>query len=248
MNKFKNGRLLIIIATVVTAVLILATGRDSSPTSNEQVNVAVEDLKAPLEDETQIEVTTLKEEAKVEEITEIEVPENKIAQALINSVEESVEVRAPKGPFNSSAVTENKVEEKISEEAIQSLSDEKAELTSGEKLNESVKLESNNLVTESVQSEESTTGIQPIWMSQKLGDFKSIEKGDATITLIPINTEGLQGANPDKVMTTNDDKFAPISALGDYNYQQMPMYNGGYYIAPMPSYLMSSMLPVSLSK
>ena len=83
-------------------------------------------------------------------------------------------------------------------------------------------------------------------MDQKLGDFKSVAQGEVVFNLMPTNQDGLQGKNPGKVVTSKEDKFAATIISADYNYQQMPMYNGGYYIAPMPQYLMPSVLPTSI--
>ena len=58
-----------------------------------------------------------------------------------------------------------------------------------------------------------------------------------------VRSWSLQGENPNQVVTSKSDKFGTETVSADYNYQQMPMYNGGYYIAPMPSYLMPSVLP-----
>lgn len=89
---------------------------------------------------------------------------------------------------------------------------------------------------------------QPIWLDQTFGDFKRIDSGEVLFKVMPVSSNGLQGANPMQVVTNEQDKYAPSADLKSYNYQQMPMYNGGYYIAPMPSYLMSSVLPSKKAK
>ncbi len=126
-----------------------------------------------------------------------------------------VQIAAPKGPFDKTKTVADKL----------------------------TNIEAETVIATSNQHELLNHIIQPIWMDQKLGDFKSVEKDESLFKMMPTSPDGLQGENPKQVVTSKSDKFASTTVSANYNYQQMPMYNGGYYIAPMPSYLMPSMLP-----
>jgi len=210
MNRFKNGTLLVVIATIVTAILILMTGRNTSSTLTEEHLVVVEN------ETLQLKIVDLESDEKQgRDDTDVVVN----VDQLTNIVIESKLITAPKGPFTKSSVV---VEQVTNVEPM---------------------IVSSKVMATSNQHELLNHIIQPIWMDQKLGDFKSVENADVTFKMMPTNPDGLQGENPKQVFTSKNDKFAPTTVSANYNYQQMPMYNGGYYIAPMPSYLMPSMLP-----
>ena len=228
MNQLKNGTLFIVIATVVTAVLILMTERDVSNLSVNQHDV----------------VTIEKETSEIEELPNLvseviddEDTSTTVLQKSMSSVNLNIEVAAPDGPFvkadSDLVVIENSQEMSVTEN-----SNEKTE-----EMEQAINDEQITTIATSSQHDVLNHIIQPIWMDQKLGDFKSIENDGVIFKLMPRNSEGLQGENPKQVVTSKNDRFATDTISADYNYQQMPMYNGGYYIAPMPSYLMPSILP-----
>ena len=203
MIQSKNGTSLVVIATIVTAILILMTTRDNTPPSIEKHALIVENKAAELK--VNDEVTDEKQALVNEVATEIDNTSKETASTVVSGEQ----IAAPDGPFNN---TSENVETKA---------------------------------TTSTQQDLLSLVNQPIWMDQKLGDFKSVEKGEVVFKMMPSSSAGLQGTNPQKVVTSKSDKFAPTTISENYNYQQMPMYNGGYYIAPMPSYLMRSILPKS---
>ena len=209
MNQLKNGTLFVAIATVITVILILMTGRDEVITPRHE---EVESVKI-ITPQAKFEAT----ESEVKQVT-IEVTENtpEVAPNLNNPNPEKIKLEAPKGPFSNTSVAASQTTKIVNNE---------------------------NLIAKTTQHDLLNHIVQPIWMDQKLGDFKSIEKSEVVFKLMPTSPDGLQGSNPTEVVTSQSDKFAPMSIPANYNYQQMPMYNGGYYIAPMPSYLMPSMLP-----
>jgi len=209
MNQSKNGTLLVVIATIVTAVLILMAGRDTTAPSTDEHTAVVESETAPL---------------KIERVDSDQKQDDKgivvnVTQQKTSFVAESKQITAPKGPFTKPLVDVEQV-------------------TIVEPMNVSSKV-----VATSNQNELLNHIIQPIWLDQKIGNFKSVVKGGMGFKMMPTSPNGLQGENPKLVITSKSDKFAPATVSANYNYQQMPMYNGGYYIAPMPSYLMPSMLP-----
>lgn len=105
----------------------------------------------------------------------------------------------------------------------------------------SIKADDTILVAPNQNTEPKRTD-EPIWVD-KPGNFKNIEKSKVVFKTMPISPDGLQERNPKQVITNKADKFSPTKVSTSYNYQKMAMYNGGYYIAPMPSYLMPSTLP-----
>lgn len=164
------------------------------------------------------ETSIIKDESEIAEAVKLEENVEVNVQDEAINVVQSDSILPPKGPFN----------EVIPE-------------------SESVTvIEPSKVISETSQHEVLNHIVQPIWMDQKLGDFKSVEKGEVVFKMLPTNPDGLQGENPQQVVTSKDDKFIPTTISANYDYQQMPMYNGGYYIAPMPSYLMPSMLPGNL--
>ena len=184
-------------------------------------------------------------------------------EVTISKKSEVIEVETEKVASNSNAVEPQANAENKANETSQSIISEvtSSEVTSSEVISSeatSNEAKSNDTkaapdgpyankdaTTEQIAEADATTHIsQPIWMDQKLGDFKSIEKGDVVFKIMPVNADGLQGKNPQGVVTNKSDTYSSNMVSADYNYQQMPMYNGGYYIAPMPSYLMPSILPV----
>lgn len=210
MNQLKSGTLIVAIATIVTVILILMTGRD------EVVNPAHEEVASEKMPSAQPKLDTTENE-KNQVITEVTESASEVTQQLTTSSTESVKPDAPNGPFTNTSDLVNQPAQTVTND---------------------------NSVTETTTQHDLLNHIvQPIWMDQKLGDFKSIEQSEVVFKLMPKTPNGLQGSNPTEVITSKSDKFAPQSIPSNYNYQQMPMYNGGYYIAPMPSYLMPSMLP-----
>lgn len=247
MNQFKSGTLLVIAATVITAILMLTTTRVTSTTKEE----IVETNNAEVETEvvTKTVASTESEDVKpviVEDknTEEKSVPSNNVDKVTLIA-KEPKEVAAPEGPYGKS---ETEVETK---EVANTNTDTTSEKTDSkdteniEQADEPIKAESINVVATSTQHDLLNHLIQPIWMDQKLGDFKSIENREVVFKIMPTTPDGLQGQDPQQVVTDKSDKFAQTTVSADYNYQQMPMYNGGYYIAPMPPYLMESMLPIS---
>ncbi|MGK0270934.1 MAG: hypothetical protein ACI88H_001585 [Cocleimonas sp.] len=217
MNQLKNGTLLVAIATIVTVILILMTDSNETMPSSKGEVVKEEDV-AP-QQKTKVAETEEIVTLQVQEIAN-QTPEqsSEAAQTLIEPVIEKNTATAPEGPFKKTQAGT-------------------AEITKATSIDNDI------FAKTSTQHDLLNHITQPIWMDQKLGDFKSIENGEVVFKLMPTNPDGLQGDNPKQVVTNKNDKFAPSSIPANYNYQQMPMYNGGYYIAPMPSYLMPSMLP-----
>lgn len=235
MTESKNGIILVVIATIVTSILILTTTRESkAPSADRQVSevVAVENETAQAEiietnsENQQIQaVVDVKDQpvGSTTAVEEVTAPKTTVAQTLIApTTAEKITLitpSAPTGPFSKITLD----------------------------INQDKKLEDHTTINEiaatDTQHELLNHIIQPIWMDQKLGDFKSLEQDGVVFDMMPSSSDGLQGENPTQVVTSKSDKFAPTSISANYNYQQMPMYNGGYYIAPMPSYLMPSMLP-----
>ncbi len=227
MNQLKNGTLFVAIATIITVILILMTGRDEvvHPEHQEitkEVTLEAEETSLQPSAETTVAVTASEKQEKpvtiVDEEETEDAPKVEVAQQLTaTSSTEGTTPEAPKGPFKKASDTANQVASNI---------------------------DNNKPVAKTTTQHDLLNHlVQPIWMDQKLGDFKSVEKSEVVFKLMPTSPDGLQGNNPTKVVTTKNDNFSPMSIPANYNYQQMPMYNGGYYIAPMPSYLMSSMLP-----
>lgn len=221
MNQYKNGTLIVVLATIIIAILILMTGRDNDTAVPTDEKAAI--TKA---DSSEADVATTAAEEKQ---TNTEVTDTKKVEKTNTDKSEIVEIAAPQGPYT-------KIDMK------------KPEAPANEETNQETTAKTAKQDEEAPKQVEALKqSIPPIWMDQKLGDFKSIEKSDVVFKMMPTNPEGLQGENPNKVITSKSDKFAPTSIPENYNYQQMPMYNGGYYIAPMPSYLMSSTLPESIA-
>lgn len=219
MNQLKNGTLLVVIATVVTAILILVTSREEAKSPKVEHEVVTIEKEAPEDVITQVEVENPE--------TEVATAESLISEVSQEAVDEKIEVTeviAPDGPFKKA---DAKVDTQVSTEAKDS------------------EVESEAMTAVATISQHAVLNhiVQPIWMDQKLGDFKSIETDGVVFKIMPTSSDGLQGENPNEVVTSKSDKFGTQMISADYNYQQMPMYNGGYYIAPMPSYLMPSMLP-----
>lgn len=246
MNQYKNGTLLILVATFITAILILfsqrheATVASKHPVADKHTKVTAEhgtkethtvDTHNDSANNKDANVNTVKITATDTQVqttgdthsatnhaTAHQTTENQAGtQTAVNAVAKLTHVKAPDGPFTQS----DQVAVKPAQPAQQ------------------------GLLNQSSQMVVKSTTHQPIWLDQKLGDFKSIEQGDVAVNLMPNGSNGLQGTNPKQVVTEKTGKFTPNKALADYNYQQMPMYNGGYYIAPMPPYLMPSVLPKS---
>ena len=232
MTQFNKGTLIVVLATVVTSILILMTGREkenSAPPERNNIAENVEDTT------TEQKISTDSESLKSVSSED----ENVTVEKVI--VDDPVEIAAPDGPFNSK---EEVAPIQAAADNIQAAPavDEK------NKADQEVQENSVGITTASTESQHELLNhiIQPIWMDQKLGDFKSVAQGEVVFNLMPTNQDGLQGKNPGKVVTSKEDKFAATIISADYNYQQMPMYNGGYYIAPMPQYLMPSVLPTSI--
>lgn len=205
MNQFKNGTLLVVIATIVTAVLILMTDPETPAPSTDK-DIAITENEAS---QLNIVTTDVEEKQQIEKVA-VDVPKSEVKPDV-----DIVQIAAPKGPFDKTKTVADEL----------------------------INIEAETVIATSNQHEVLNHIIQPIWMDQKLGDFKSVEKGESLFKMMPTSPDGLQGENPKQVITSKSDKFAPTTVSANYNYQQMPMYNGGYYIAPMPSYLMPSMLP-----
>ena len=205
MNQFKNGTLLVVIATIVTAVLILMTDPETPAPSTDK-DIAITENEAS---QLNIVTTDVEEKQQIEKVA-VDVPKSEVKPDV-----DIVQIAAPKGPFDKTKTVADEL----------------------------INIEAETVIATSNQHEVLNHIIQPIWMDQKLGDFKSVEKGESLFKMMPTSPDGLQGENPKQVITSKSDKFAPTTVSAKYNYQQMPMYNGGYYIAPMPSYLMPSMLP-----
>lgn len=241
MNQFKSGTLIVIVATVVIAALMLLTGRDAKPPSNTESEVTIVKNDTAVLEETK---TDSKISVSEDSSNSIEESNPGVEKITLVSETQPIEIKAPEGPYNNTVndteATETEVIDIVNTQASDSSDTENSETTK-----EVIKAESINTMTTSTQHDLLKDLIQPIWMDQKLGDFKSIEKGEVVFKMMPTNPDGLQGEDPKKVITSKSDKFAPTTVSADYNYQQMPMYNGGYYIAPMPAYLMQSMLPSS---
>ena len=204
MNQFKSGTLLVVIATIVTAVLILMTDPETTAPSTHKDIAIIENETSQLKI-----ITTDVEEKQIEKVA-VDVSKSEVKPDV-----DIVQIAAPKGPFDKTKAVADEL----------------------------INIEAETVEATSNQHEVLNHIIQPIWMDQKLGDFKSVEKGESLFKMMPTSPDGLQGENPKQVVTSKSDKFAPTTVSANYNYQQMPMYNGGYYIAPMPSYLMPSMLP-----
>ncbi len=246
MNQFKSGTLLVIAATAIVAILMLMTDRDIAPKKQKEV---VETLKTEVEAEAVVkteatEATETSKEESVESVaiksTEEDGVSNNNEKATLIT-QEPKEIAAPEGPYSKS---ETKDEDHITSEKTAE-NEESVIAKNDEKIEEPIKAESIKVMATSTQHDLLNHLIQPIWMDQKLGEFKSVEKGEVVFKMMPTTPDGIQGEDPQQVVTDNSDKFAPTTVSADYNYQQMPMYNGGYYIAPMPPYLMESMLPMS---
>lgn len=204
MNQFKNGTLFVVVATFITVILLLLTGRNEVKQPDEPI--AQEKPATP-----EKELTVAAEKEKTEAKDGIEEKPEKIEKVTVSTIA-SLSSEAPKGPFKS-------------------------------KTDKSIEVDKGAVTNESIESVQDLS--QPIWMTQTLGEFTSLKDNDMVINVIPTNPSGLQGDNPSKVVTSKSGRFVPNSMPADYNYQEMPMYNGGYYVAPMPSYLMSSVLPKS---
>ncbi len=257
MDQLKSGTLFVIVATVIAAILILTTSRHSNTSEvpkKEMVEVAVNEVKTSetniAENKTEeiqniaIDEIVENKEAVIEKETvavikdqqspsDSENIENNDEVATLIAQTEPVEIKAPEGLFNNTP-TDTANDDELKEEVSENQETENI-----------IKPESIKPVATSTQHDLLNHLIQPIWMDQKLGDFKSVENGEIEFKLMPLTAEGIQGEDPKQVITNDNDKFAPTTVSADYNYQQMPMYNGGYYIAPMPQYLMDSVLPSS---
>jgi len=217
MNQSKNGIILVAIATLVIASLILLSDRDSI--DNESKNT-ISNTQEQVKNDTKAVSINESNASKSDEkksMSNVEEPES---LSVLEANPEAIEIKAPEGPFDKYSGGEQ---------------------VSASQPKEQTKKEESSIVEDENQKN------QPIWMDQKLGDFKSVEKGPVIFNILPTSPDGLQGENPDQVVTDKSDKFASFGIPADYNYQRMPMYNGGYYISPMPSYLMPSMLPKSLN-
>lgn len=209
MNQLKNGTLFVVIATFITVVLLLLTGRDQVHQPDNQI------VKEEMPEKTLPVVA----KEKTDTVAVVSKDQTKDTNQEIKVVTlETAAAKAPEGLFKNSSEDADKSEPKTMEsKAVESSTPEPEVLAQ-------------NL-------------SQPIWMNQKLGEFKSLKENEMVLNVIPTNPSGLQGNNPKEVVTNNSDRFVPNNMPADYNYQEMPMYNGGYYVAPMPSYLMSSALP-----
>ena len=216
MTQSKNGILLVVIATIFTAMLILMTDRDNTLPSTEKHAATVEN------ETTELKIEDVNPEEKLIKDDEVVVELENIAEQIMTPIIDSEQVAAPEGPFKKSSVNTDPATN-LEPNAIASNVD--------------------SIAATSTQHALLNHIIQPIWMDQKLGDFRSLEKDGVVFKMMPSSPAGLQGENPKQVITSKSDKYAPTTISENYNYQQMPMYNGGYYIAPMPSYLMRSVLP-----
>ena len=245
MNQFKSGTLLVVAVTIITAILILTTTRDTKTITPKESNkvVDVNVVENTTEETIVSEVVQTSDVKKPEVIIEAEsgiekaTPSNDEKTALVTQTA-PIEIKAPEGPYGDDV--------NITETTLQASDTEEQPTTENLAQDDKpIKAESINVMATSNQHELLNHLIQPIWMDQKLGDFKSLDKSDVVFKMMPTSPQGLQGENPKQVVTNDSDKFGTTTVSADYNYQQMPMYNGGYYIAPMPPYLMESMLPVS---
>ena len=231
MTQFNKGTLIVVLATVVTSILILMTGREKENSAPSESNNVAENVESTT---TEQKISTDAESVKSVSSEDENVTDEKVI------VDDPVEIAAPDGPFN------NKEEAAPIQAAADNI--QASAVDEQNKADQDVQENSVNITTASTESQHELLNhiIQPIWMDQKLGDFKSVAQGEVVFNLMPTNQDGLQGKNPGKVVTSKEDKFAATIISADYNYQQMPMYNGGYYIAPMPQYLMPSVLPTSI--
>jgi len=246
MIQLNKGTMLVVLATAVTAIFILMSGRDTPVASKK--DQTVEEIKNVVavepEIKTDTEITEAVQILDAEKNKVADAAENKTVDTVENNLTEQVEVKAPEGPYNGAS---NDSDNKQATDLDSQTSTDEDKNKSQEVTSENdIKLESINAVATSNQHDLLNHIIQPIWMDQKLGDFKSIETGEIIFNLMPIDADGLQGTDPEKVVTDKNDKFGPNTVSADYNYQHMPMYNGGYYIAPMPQYLMPSVLPTKI--
>lgn len=275
MNQFKNGTLLVAIATVVIAVIMLMTGRDSNTESAKTDEVAAvesetsvaDPAKTEVEKEASVsepEVAVIEKEEKISAVAEVTSDSEKVTeenvvekavestvqstlqkneQSSLESVEKSLAIKAPEGPFNKkmdeSKVAENTVAEKI-EEVTSKVTEPETSVESDQA--EAVKAESIKAVATSAENDSANEATAPIWMDQKLGEFKSVAEDEVVFKLLPTESES-EASRQDVIGNNGEISSSSISA--DYYYQQTPMYNGGYYIAPMPQYLMESTLPLS---
>lgn len=246
MNKLNSGTLMVIIATIITAVFILLTDRVTPESTKQAHNSTIAKNDAAKVDDQVI------DKVDVEPITALSDTESPVikeevtdTQAVSESQDEAKEVLAPDGPFAKSddKPTVNEVSAKPDPiESSEKVESEDSSETTKE-LPEVVFVNPSTFVATTEQHEVLDHIVQPIWMDQKLGDFKSIEESSVVFKIMPAGADGIQGENPEGVVTSKSDRFSSTVVPKNYNYQQMPMYNGGYYIAPMPSYLMSSVLP-----
>ncbi len=79
---------------------------------------------------------------------------------------------------------------------------------------------------------------QPIWMQKNnMGAAKTAPQMNMG-TNKPNQVNGKQMPNPYGVRYMQQYKYMPMPVYPDYQYPQMPRYNGGYYFAPIPNYWM----------
>jgi len=206
-------------------------GEDSNSTKVDQ-EVAVNDQQLLNEVETQETV----------EADSSESSNNSMVQKIVDSNTAVSETAAPDGPFaEAESVAKDEVKAELVEQ--ETVASESTEEASNTEPSENTTPSEEETAQPEAQQALLNDIVEPIWMDQELGDFKSLEADGVVFTIMPSSSDGIQGENPNKVVTTKNDKFGTQTISADYNYQQMPMYNGGYYIAPMPSYLMRSVLP-----
>lgn len=79
---------------------------------------------------------------------------------------------------------------------------------------------------------------QPIWMQKNnMGTAKTAPQMNMG-TNRPNQTNTAQMPNPNGVRYMQQYRYMPMPVYPNYQYPQMPKYNGGYYFAPIPNYWM----------
>ena len=227
MNEMKSGLLITVVATFITSILILNTSPSVAEDKNTVSNKPL--VSADLEN-----VAVQKEVEAVTSINNV----NAVQLAAANTSDLKRDFPAPEGLYkqkNSSTVVENTSPDRVEE--VQEYISYEPFFSEGQSIPQ--------IYEKRTPVAAKPKNSKPIWMEQKLGIFKSADNlgSEGSLKMVTNISNGLQGENPEQVMTTKHDRFNSIEVFPEYNYQQMPMYNGGYYIAPMPAYLMSSTLP-----
>jgi len=269
MSFFKNGTVMVVIGTVIAAALMLMTNRDEPNVTSDTNQVAeiekvakVETNSSNVESEGVTPTETEKQEIKVSsENSEkssskaIEPVSETVAAAIaldgqFDNESEKTSDTVIDAELSNATVTDDSVAETDQNTQANKLVDsevlDQAQQTAApEGLYKKEKNETaiTDATTQNNTEAPKSSDKSPIWLEQKLGEFQSVDTRDVEFIIMPNSADDLQGSNPKEVVTSKVGKFSPSAIPENYNYQQMPMYNGGYYIAPMPGYLMPSVLP-----